>query len=86
MRPASLEVGYVAGVHGLQGELSIRTHDPSSDVLSRVSRVTLVSPENTWIEFGAVIGQDTVLEPFTWIGAEANIPARSRVAAGTTVR
>ena len=37
--------------------------------------VTLVSPENTWIEFGAVIGQDTVLEPFTWIGAGANIPA-----------
>ncbi len=31
--------------------------------------VTLVSPENTWIEFGAVIGQDTVVEPFTWIGA-----------------
>jgi bifunctional UDP-N-acetylglucosamine pyrophosphorylase / glucosamine-1-phosphate N-acetyltransferase len=48
--------------------------------------VTLVSPESTWIEFGAVIGQDTVLEPFTWIGAGANIPAGTHVRAGTVVR
>lgn len=47
--------------------------------------VTLISPENTWIEFGATIGQDTVVEPFSWIGAGAKIPAGSRVRAGTIV-
>jgi bifunctional UDP-N-acetylglucosamine pyrophosphorylase/glucosamine-1-phosphate N-acetyltransferase len=47
--------------------------------------VTLVSPENTWIEFGAIIGQDTVLEPFTWIGAGANIPAGAHVRSGAIV-
>lgn len=76
--------------------LSINTRSELADVArvmqGRIQRghmekgVTLVSPENTWIEFGAVIGQDTVLEPFTWIGAEANIPPGSHVAAGTTVR
>jgi bifunctional UDP-N-acetylglucosamine pyrophosphorylase/glucosamine-1-phosphate N-acetyltransferase len=47
--------------------------------------VTLVSPENTWIEFGASIGQDTVVEPFTWIGAGANIPAGTHISAGTVI-
>jgi bifunctional N-acetylglucosamine-1-phosphate-uridyltransferase/glucosamine-1-phosphate-acetyltransferase GlmU-like protein len=47
--------------------------------------VTLVSPENTWIEFGAMIGQDTVVEPFTWIGASARINAGTHVKAGTVV-
>jgi acetyltransferase-like isoleucine patch superfamily enzyme len=47
--------------------------------------VTLVSPENTWIEFGARIGQDTVVEPFTWIGAGANIPPGTHVPAGSVI-
>jgi bifunctional UDP-N-acetylglucosamine pyrophosphorylase/glucosamine-1-phosphate N-acetyltransferase len=48
--------------------------------------VTLTSPENTWIEFGAVIGEDTVLDPFTWVGAGARIGAGLRIAAGTVVK
>ena len=47
--------------------------------------VTLVSPENTWIEFGVSIGQDTVVEPFCWIGAGAKVAAAKHVAAGTVV-
>jgi bifunctional UDP-N-acetylglucosamine pyrophosphorylase/glucosamine-1-phosphate N-acetyltransferase len=45
--------------------------------------VTLVSPENTWIEFGARIGQDTVVEPFTFLGKAADIAAGSHVKAGS---
>jgi bifunctional UDP-N-acetylglucosamine pyrophosphorylase/glucosamine-1-phosphate N-acetyltransferase len=75
--------------------LSINTRSELADV-SRVMQkrlqklymdggVTLVSPENTWIEFGALIGQDTVVEPFTWIGAGAHIAANQRIRANTTI-
>ncbi len=49
------------------------------------SGVTLASPENTWIEFGAKIGEDTVLEPFTWVGTEAYIAPASHVPAGMVI-
>jgi bifunctional UDP-N-acetylglucosamine pyrophosphorylase/glucosamine-1-phosphate N-acetyltransferase len=49
------------------------------------SGVTIVSPENTWIEFGAKIGQDTVLEAFTWLGAGATIAPASHVPAGRVI-
>jgi bifunctional UDP-N-acetylglucosamine pyrophosphorylase / glucosamine-1-phosphate N-acetyltransferase len=75
--------------------LSINTRAELADVARMMQRriqrghmergVTLVSPESTWIEFGAIIGQDTVLEPFTWIGAGANIPAGTHVRAGVIV-
>lgn len=75
--------------------LSINTRAELADVTrvmqKRIQRrhldngVTLVSPENTWIEFGASIGQDTLLEPFTWIGAGANIPAGTHLRAGSIV-
>jgi len=75
--------------------LSINTRSELADV-ARVmqkriqkqhmdSGVTLVSPENTWIEFGASIGQDTIVEPFTWIGGGARIGAGVRVKAGTVI-
>ena len=75
--------------------LSINTRGELADVARVMQRriqrrhmeggVTLVSPENTWIEFGAGIGQDTVIEPFTWIGAEAKIPAGAHISAGTVI-
>ncbi len=75
--------------------LSINTRAELADVSRVMQRriqrhhmdggVTLVSPENTWIEFGASIGQDTVVEPFTWIGAGAKIPAGTRISAGTVI-
>ena len=37
----TLEVGYVARVHGLKGELAVRTFDPASPALSAVRRVVL---------------------------------------------
>jgi len=49
------------------------------------SGVTLVSPANTWIEFGAQIGQDTILEAFTWVGQGAIIGAQMRIAAGSVI-
>jgi bifunctional UDP-N-acetylglucosamine pyrophosphorylase / glucosamine-1-phosphate N-acetyltransferase len=49
------------------------------------SGVTLVNPENTWIEFGAQIGENAVLEPFTWVGAGAKIAPDSHVPAGTVI-
>ena len=37
----TLEVGYVARVHGLGGELAVRTFDPDSEALSVVHRLVL---------------------------------------------
>lgn len=37
----TLEVGYVARVHGLKGELAVRTFDPDSEALSSVRRLVL---------------------------------------------
>ena len=75
--------------------LSINTRAELADVArvmqKRIQRthmdngVTLVSPKNTWIEFGARIGADALIEPFTFLGAGADIPAGARVKAGTVV-
>jgi bifunctional UDP-N-acetylglucosamine pyrophosphorylase/glucosamine-1-phosphate N-acetyltransferase len=35
--------------------------------------VTIVDPDNTWIDIRAQIGQDTVIEPFTYIHGEVKI-------------
>ncbi len=37
----TLEVGYVARVHGLKGELAVRTFDPESEAISLVHRLVL---------------------------------------------
>ena len=37
----TLEVGYVARVHGLKGELAVRTFDRDSEALSSVRRVVV---------------------------------------------
>jgi len=37
----TLEVGYVARVHGLQGELAVRTFDRQSEALSSVRRIVV---------------------------------------------
>ena len=37
----TLEVGYVARVHGLRGELAVRTFDPESEALTQVGRLVL---------------------------------------------
>ena len=39
----------------------------------RASGVTIVSPVNTYIEHGATLGADTMLQPFTFIGRDASI-------------
>jgi bifunctional UDP-N-acetylglucosamine pyrophosphorylase/glucosamine-1-phosphate N-acetyltransferase len=39
----------------------------------RGNGVSIVSPVNTYIEFGATIGADTVLQPFTFIGRDASV-------------
>jgi bifunctional UDP-N-acetylglucosamine pyrophosphorylase/glucosamine-1-phosphate N-acetyltransferase len=41
--------------------------------------VTIVDPDNTWIDIRAQIGQDTVIEPFTYIHGEVKIGQRCRV-------
>ncbi len=75
--------------------LSINTRSELADVARVMQKrlqklymdggVTLVSPENTWIEFGALIGQDTVIDPFTWIGSGAHIAANKHIRANTVV-
>ncbi len=75
--------------------LSINTRSELADVArvmqQRIQRghmdagVSIVSPENTWLDFGAAIGQDTVVEPFCWIGSGAVVAAGSVVKAGTVV-
>jgi len=41
--------------------------------------VTIVDPDNTWIDARAQIGQDTVIEPFTYIHGEVKIGIGCRV-------
>ena len=41
--------------------------------------VTIVDPDNTWIDARAKIGQDTVIEPFTYIHGEVNIGQGCRI-------
>jgi len=43
------------------------------------SGVTIVDPDNTWIDARAVIGTDTVIEPFTYIHGEVEIGQDCRV-------
>lgn len=42
MKPL-LHVGYISRVHGLNGELILKTFDPASSVLDEVERLTLVT-------------------------------------------
>ena len=41
--------------------------------------VTIVDPDNTWIDIRAQIGQDTVIEPFTYIHGEVKIGKGCRI-------
>jgi bifunctional UDP-N-acetylglucosamine pyrophosphorylase/glucosamine-1-phosphate N-acetyltransferase len=41
--------------------------------------VTIVDPDNTWIDARAQIGQDTVVEPFTYIHGEVKIGQGCRI-------
>lgn len=41
--------------------------------------VTIVDPDNTWIDARAIIGQDTVIEPFVYIQGAARIGRGCRV-------
>jgi len=44
--------------------------------------VTIVDPLNTWIDARARIGQDTVIEPFTYLHGPVKIGANCRIGAG----
>jgi len=48
--------------------------------------VTIVDPDNTWIEAEASIGRDTVLYPFTFVGAGAVIGDDCRIGPFACVR
>ena len=41
--------------------------------------VTIVDPDNTWVDIRAQIGQDTVIEPFTYIHGEVKIGRGCRI-------
>jgi bifunctional UDP-N-acetylglucosamine pyrophosphorylase/glucosamine-1-phosphate N-acetyltransferase len=41
--------------------------------------VTIVDPDNTWIDARAKIGQDTIIEPFTYIHGEVKIGRACRI-------
>jgi len=41
--------------------------------------VTIVDPDNTWVDARAQVGQDTVIEPFTYIRGEVKIGRGCRV-------
>jgi len=43
------------------------------------SGVTIVDPDNTWIDARAEIGLDTVIEPFTYIHGQVKIGQRCRI-------
>jgi len=48
--------------------------------------VTIVDPDNTWIDARARIGQDTVIEPFTYIHGEVTIGSGCRIGPFAFVR
>ena len=50
------------------------------------SGVTIVDPDNTWIDSRAEIGQDTQIEPFTYIHGEVKIGRNCRVGPFAHVR
>ena len=41
--------------------------------------VTIVDPDNTWIEADVAVGRETTIHPFTFIGAGATIGASCRI-------
>jgi len=41
--------------------------------------VTLIDPTNIWVDAGAKIGQDTIIEPFTYIQGEVKIGKNCRI-------
>jgi len=41
--------------------------------------VTIVDPDNTWIDVRAIIGQDTIIEPFTYIHGQVTIGQNCRI-------
>lgn len=41
--------------------------------------VTIVDPANTWIEAGAAIGQDSIIEPFTYIQGDVKMGKACRI-------
>ena len=41
--------------------------------------VTIVDPDNTWIDVRAEIGRDTVIEPFTYIHGVVKIGQNCRI-------
>jgi len=41
--------------------------------------VTIVDPDNTWIECGVTIGRDTVVYPFTYVGRGCTIGENCRI-------
>jgi len=43
------------------------------------SGVTIVDPDNTWIDVRAQIGQDTQIEPFTYIYGAVKIGRNCRI-------
>ncbi len=45
----------------------------------RDSGVTIVDPDNTWVDSRAKIGQDTIIEPFTYIRGNVKIGKGCRV-------
>jgi bifunctional UDP-N-acetylglucosamine pyrophosphorylase/glucosamine-1-phosphate N-acetyltransferase len=48
--------------------------------------VTIVDPDNTWIDVRAEIGQDTVIDPFTYIHGEVKIGKACRIGPFAYVR
>jgi len=43
------------------------------------SGVTIIDPANTWVDVRATIGQDTIIEPFTYIQGDVKIGSSCRV-------
>ena len=61
-----MHIGYLSRAHGLNGEVILKTFDPSSTVLEEVERITLVTRANETKEFaikivGELFGSDLLL-------------------------
>jgi 16S rRNA processing protein RimM len=83
-----LHVGYISRTHGLNGEVILKTFDPSSTVLEEVERITLVTRAGETKEFtigtaGESPGSDLLL---TLEGIRKRVDADPLVGSAVHVR
>ena len=81
---AHLQIGYVAKVHGLRGEVAIRTFDPASRVLLDVERARVRRSDGTELDL-TLAGARATAKEFIVAFAEIRTRPEAEALVGATV-